>query len=186
MIHSTNWKTISATCILDMRPSAYVSCNAWPKKAAFSAIRPKAKRGLRKRMGKRARGHFWDCHRHTPSLDSKGLKMSSKVLLARHLISNRREQRLQAESVPPCVSWFNRSWELLLLCLTRPVSTSGKRTTTTTMVFFLGGCTCTEIAALRWAGCQTQGEFSHLLKRLCVCCLSQIPVRPKVPDRHNR
>jgi hypothetical protein len=28
----------------------------------------------------------------------------------------------------------------------------------TTMVFFLGGCTFTEIAALRWMGTQMQGE----------------------------
>jgi hypothetical protein len=33
-----------------------------------------------------------------------------------------------------------------------------KERTTTTVVFFLGGCTYTEIAALRWAGCQTQGR----------------------------
>lgn len=33
-----------------------------------------------------------------------------------------------------------------------------KERTTTSVVFFLGGCTYTEIAALRWAGCQTQGR----------------------------
>ncbi|KAF8273032.1 Sec1-like protein [Lactarius quietus] len=32
------------------------------------------------------------------------------------------------------------------------------RRTTTSVVFFLGGCTYTEIAALRWAGRQTQGR----------------------------
>jgi len=37
------------------------------------------------------------------------------------------------------------------------LSASGERTTTT-VVFFLGGCTYTEIAALRWSGCQTQGR----------------------------
>ncbi|KAI0304598.1 Sec1-like protein, partial [Russula brevipes] len=37
------------------------------------------------------------------------------------------------------------------------MSASGERTTTT-VVFFLGGCTYTEIAALRWAGCQTRGR----------------------------
>lgn len=30
--------------------------------------------------------------------------------------------------------------------------------TTTTVVFFLGGCTYTEIAALRWVGRQNRGE----------------------------
>jgi len=35
---------------------------------------------------------------------------------------------------------------------------AGKERTGTTVVFFLGGCTYTEIAALRWAGCQTQGR----------------------------
>jgi len=33
-----------------------------------------------------------------------------------------------------------------------------KERTSTTVVFFLGGCTYTEIAALRWAGSQTQGR----------------------------
>ncbi|KAI0316484.1 Sec1-like protein [Amylostereum chailletii] len=33
---------------------------------------------------------------------------------------------------------------------------------TTTVVFFLGGCTHTEIAALRWAGRQNQGRLSKL------------------------
>jgi len=37
------------------------------------------------------------------------------------------------------------------------LSASGDRTTTA-VVFFLGGCTYTEIAALRWADCQTQGR----------------------------
>jgi len=40
---------------------------------------------------------------------------------------------------------------------TNLLSASGERTTTT-VVFFLGGCTYTEIAALRWAGCQTRGR----------------------------
>ena len=30
---------------------------------------------------------------------------------------------------------------------------------TTTVVFFLGGCTYTEIAALRWAGRQNEGVY---------------------------
>lgn len=34
--------------------------------------------------------------------------------------------------------------------------------TTTSVVFFLGGCTYTEIAALRWIGRQTKGTFSHV------------------------
>ena len=38
------------------------------------------------------------------------------------------------------------------------VPTPGERTTTS-VVFFLGGCTYTEIAALRWAGRQTQGKL---------------------------
>lgn len=33
--------------------------------------------------------------------------------------------------------------------------------TTTTVVFFLGGCTYTEIAALRWVGRQNRGISSH-------------------------
>jgi hypothetical protein len=36
---------------------------------------------------------------------------------------------------------------------------------TTTVVFFLGGCTYTEIAALRWAGRQNQGA-----RLLCTAC----------------
>jgi vacuolar protein sorting-associated protein 33A len=40
------------------------------------------------------------------------------------------------------------------------------------VVFFLGGCTYTEIAALRWAGGQTQGEFNHLLCVVLVNLLS--------------
>lgn len=35
--------------------------------------------------------------------------------------------------------------------------------TSTTVVFFLGGCTYTEIAALRWAGRQNQGSSLELL-----------------------
>ena len=34
-----------------------------------------------------------------------------------------------------------------------------KEQTTTTVVFFLGGCTYTEIAALRWVERQNKGEF---------------------------
>lgn len=47
------------------------------------------------------------------------------------------------------------------MCLTtisHSVPTPGERTTTS-VVFFLGGCTYTEIAALRWAGRQTQGKL---------------------------
>lgn len=34
----------------------------------------------------------------------------------------------------------------------------GREETRTTVVFFLGGCTYTEIAALRWVGRQNKGE----------------------------
>lgn len=56
--------------------------------------------------------------------------------------------------------WLNRSRDHTVVqkghfCL---VPASGERTTIT-VVFFLGGCTYTEIAALRWAGCQTQGKL---------------------------
>ena len=37
------------------------------------------------------------------------------------------------------------------------LASAWKERTSTTVVFFLGGCTYTEIAALRWAGSQTQG-----------------------------
>ncbi len=40
---------------------------------------------------------------------------------------------------------------------------------TTTVVFFLGGCTYTEIAALRWVGRQNKGAaFSLLLFDVCL------------------
>lgn len=39
---------------------------------------------------------------------------------------------------------------------------SQREHTTTTIVFFLGGCTYTEIAALRWVGRQNRGEW-HVL-----------------------
>jgi hypothetical protein len=46
---------------------------------------------------------------------------------------------------------------LLLLLNTLPVHASEK--TTTTVVFFLGGCTYTELAALRWVGRQNKGRL---------------------------
>lgn len=36
-----------------------------------------------------------------------------------------------------------------------------KEKSTTTVVFFLGGCTYTEIAALRWVGRQNKGKLSQ-------------------------
>jgi hypothetical protein len=54
---------------------------------------------------------------------------------------------------------------------------------TTTVVFFLGGCTYTEIAALRWVGRQNRGG---LVSRLAVTAvLTEISSRPKVPHRHD-
>ncbi|EIM83622.1 Sec1-like protein [Stereum hirsutum FP-91666 SS1] len=45
-----------------------------------------------------------------------------------------------------------------------PVASMPRREqTSTTVVFFLGGCTYTEIAALRWAGRQNQGSSLELL-----------------------
>lgn len=39
---------------------------------------------------------------------------------------------------------------------------NNREQTTTTVVFFLGGCTYTEIAALRWVGRQNRGQPSSL------------------------
>lgn len=39
---------------------------------------------------------------------------------------------------------------------------SSREQDTTAMIFFLGGCTYTELAALRWVARQHRGEFRHL------------------------
>jgi hypothetical protein len=43
-----------------------------------------------------------------------------------------------------------------------------KETTTTSVVFFLGGCTYTEIAALRWVGRQNKGMRYYFKQDLAV------------------
>jgi vacuolar protein sorting-associated protein 33A len=52
------------------------------------------------------------------------------------------------------------------LCNAYILSGSSRGKTTTTVVFFLGGCTYTEIAALRWVSRQNQGTLVVLFSRL--------------------
>ena len=53
---------------------------------------------------------------------------------------------------------------------------------TTTVVFFLGGCTYTEIAALRWVGRQNKGQRAHFAGIFCWSVLLNHCARPEVPD----
>ena len=58
---------------------------------------------------------------------------------------------------------------------------------TTTVVFFLGGCTYTEIAALRWVGRQNKGgrAGSFVAASVVLKQLMCLPARPQIPDSHN-
>lgn len=70
-------------------------------------------------------------------------------------------QRRPSEVAIPVVSLR----EFLVFCADKTVQLIGLHTvhprekSTTTVVFFLGGCTYTEIAALRWVGRQNKGTF---------------------------
>jgi hypothetical protein len=74
------------------------------------------------------------------------------------------------------------SWTLTLLIAQVPVPGLHRNgaTTKTTVVFFLGGCTFTEIAALRWMGKQTRGPFftshSSVLAFVVFICSNNVPL----------
>ncbi|KAH9997774.1 Sec1-like protein [Russula compacta] len=118
----------------------------------------KSKEGAPEEDGKKGKSTLLGPTQAHPIVGFKGFEDVIEGIGAGLLTSRLKERRRRTESAPLCVS--GQTDRGIFLSPERRVSFSlclGERITTT-VVFFLGGCTYTEIAALRWAGCQTRGR----------------------------
>jgi hypothetical protein len=119
----------------------------------------KGKEGATEEDGKKSKSSLLGPTRAHPIVGFKGFEEVVQSIAGRSFDIKQKGAEVTNSSTT-LRKWLNRSRDHTVVqkrhfCL---VPASGERTTIT-VVFFLGGCTYTEIAALRWAGCQTQGKL---------------------------
>jgi hypothetical protein len=119
----------------------------------------KSKEGATEEDGKKGKSTSLGPTQAHPIVGFKGFEDAIESIAGRTFDITQKGAELTNGAGTNLRKWLNRSrgTSCRLYALSYLVSASGERTTTT-VVFFLGGCTYTEIAALRWAGSQTRGE----------------------------
>ncbi|KAI9454833.1 Sec1-like protein [Russula earlei] len=115
------------------------------------------KEGAPEEDGKKGKSTFLGLPQAHPIVGFKGFEDVVESIAGRTVNITQKGAGVTNGASTTLRQWSNRSRSFLSPNASFSVAASGKRTTIT-VVFFLGGCTFTEIAALRWAGFQTQGR----------------------------